>query len=496
METHIDSIGAYLALAGFLILNFIVGTYKRKKTETLEDYALANHSFGSFSVMVTLAATVIGAKYVTVKITDVQEFGIVVPLFQALGFMMVIFFLGWDVFPRLSRYKNCYTIGDVIGRVYGKHAQLYTGAVSLFLCLFFVTSQLVMMGSLCKALGLRRELVILSVGGVITLYTYLGGIRAVTKTDKLQLSFVVMGFSFLAFKVLRLDILEGKGFAGLFKRVKEQYPDHLTISSHPWFWMTFLAIISLSTIFLTPPVIQRVLMAGKSERIHGAFLNFAFFYPFFTVMLVIIGLGLLLTHGPSKIGELATIDVMIKEICGGEALVEVLLFVVLTAVVMSSADSFLNSMVVVVLQDIVKPSQNSKKEKINELRWIKLITVVSGLSATILAVMFKKTWPANLLDFARTVFSSLLVIFIATLWGYKEDKRSFFYSVSTFLAMTAISGWLAYDGYLDKFFVWNSKMLLRRKMFYLFPFCLMGSALVLFGRYLLRKRALPRKTLH
>ena len=156
--------------------------------------------------------------------------------------------------------------------------------------------------------------------------------------------------------------------------------------------------------------------------------------------------------------------------------------------VMSSADSFLNSMVVIAWQDIIKPWHMDKRKPLDEARWLKWITVTSGLSATIFAVIFRAAWPANLLDFARTLFSSLLVVFIATLWGYKDDKRAFFYSVFTFLAITAVSGWLANYGYLDNVFPWDSQMLLRRKMFHLFPFSLMSSALVLFSRHLLIKK--------
>ena len=57
MNTHIDSKGAFLALAGFLILNFIVGAYKSRRVKTLEDCALGDRSFGAFSLMMTLAAT-------------------------------------------------------------------------------------------------------------------------------------------------------------------------------------------------------------------------------------------------------------------------------------------------------------------------------------------------------------------------------------------------------------------------------------------------------
>ena len=104
MDMQFGTTGVYIALVGFLFLNFTVGIYQSKHIKNLRDYALANRSFGTFSVMMTLGATVIGAKYLTVKITDAQEIGLIVPLFQAIGFM------GWYCFWVGMCFRVCLVI--------------------------------------------------------------------------------------------------------------------------------------------------------------------------------------------------------------------------------------------------------------------------------------------------------------------------------------------------------------------------------------------------
>ena len=141
------------AFFGFLALNLVVGWVKGRNVTTLKDYALANRGLGTGSLMVTIIATMIGAKYISVKIGDAPESGIVHPLMNTLYYMVGALLLGRYVFPKLLRFQNCYTLGDIMGKVYGRNAQIMTGILSVFTSILFIASQLVAVANLGQLLG-------------------------------------------------------------------------------------------------------------------------------------------------------------------------------------------------------------------------------------------------------------------------------------------------------------------------------------------------------
>ncbi|MEM9569796.1 MAG: hypothetical protein AAF900_02530, partial [Bacteroidota bacterium] len=131
-----------ISFFAFLCLNLIVGWVKGRNVTTLKDYALANRGLGTGSLMVTIIATVIGAKYVTCRIVDPYELGLIAPFIDSIGYMVSALWLGRYVFPKLLRFKDCYTLGDIMCRLYGSNAQITTGLLSALTSILFIVAQL------------------------------------------------------------------------------------------------------------------------------------------------------------------------------------------------------------------------------------------------------------------------------------------------------------------------------------------------------------------
>ena len=163
-------------------------------------------------------------------------------------------------------------------RFYGSWAQVITGIISCLVSLLMVSGELVAVGAMAEyLLDIPYMYAIIALGGLIVLYSVLGGMRAVSYTDVLQILFA-FGSLFL---ISTLLLAKWKGVS-MYKTLVEKYPEKLTFWSNP---KLFYKIKSASfwTLFglfiLSPPVIQRMLITKDKQKVRqmwyaGAFLEF------------------------------------------------------------------------------------------------------------------------------------------------------------------------------------------------------------------------------
>lgn len=465
----------YLALGAFLVLNLLVGL-GQGKAKNIESWALANRSIGTGALIITITATVVGAKYVTGKILNIQYYGgIITSCYQVAGYVSMALLLGIYVYPKMLRFKNCYTMGDIMGRTYGRSAQWLTGGISVIFSVVFVISQLALLGNLAAYLHIDRKAIILVMGIIITLYTYLGGMKSVSATDVLQFLLVFGGFALLAKNVLDLKLLEGGKKAigsleSLFHIASRDYPEKMTIFNHPtlpWLGMSSVGFF-YATMLLTPPVVQRVLVARDPNQAKRAFIGFAVFQTMLFFLITIVGLGLLLAHGSNQIPVKEIFDLMAKYLLHDYNWGRVLLLWMLLSVVMSTADSFLNTAVVIAVRDIIR--HFVPEEKFDEMRWIGYASLFLGIFCTLLALPLPVELCGEWNNVAIEIAGVVLVPFIATVIGLKGDRKAFLASVVTFLL---VGGILAYLAYIDYFGVELACFRFRRQRAY--PFALLAS---------------------
>lgn len=476
------------AFFAFLFLNLVVGWAKGRNVTTLKDYALANRGLGTGTLMITIIATILGAKYVTGKITDSYEFGIITPFIQSLAYIITALWLGRYVFPKLLRFQDCYTLGDIMGKIYGRKAQITTGIFSVITSVLFIAAQLVTVGSLAKQniLQFEQDKVIIIVGIAIMLYTVLGGMRSVSATDMVQFLFVLGGFLLLSYKALKIGETKSKDFSGLkglFDAVGTKSPEKMSLWGHISQVLQCLAPITFAFTFFSPAIINRVLMGRNEAQVKQSFTGFAVFYPVLRFLLTIIGFGLLfVTEDATQTNVFGQIQN--KLYAQNEKWVTILLMLMLLAVVMSTADSILNALVVVIWRDVIAPLRKEKQKK-NVLPWLRGLAVAMGFISILLALYFQKVSPVILVTFSQL---SLGIFAFPLIWGalgLKGNAKAFFYSIAAFSIVCIILITLLALDY-NIFFIcdelWNDdKFNLARKSFYVTPWALLVSGLAFFG---------------
>jgi SSS family solute:Na+ symporter len=322
-----------------------------------------------------MSASFIGGGFSTGNAAKVFLFGIanIVGLW---GFSAKEILVARYIAPKLDRFPNAISVGDIMATAYGKSGRVITGLAALFLCTAIVGAQVGAMGIVFNVFyGIDRLWGIALGCGIVILYTTFGGMRAVVVTDLFQFAILAIGMPLVLF----FGINYVGGIDALIAAVP---PDRLTIpSTH----ITRIELIGLFLVFmlgetLVPPYVQR-LCIGKSvkDAARGTYYAGLFSIPFFAIT-GLIGL-VALAIDPALDSNLAMPNVVVTVM---PPVLKGLVIAAVISIVMSSADSFLNSASIAFINDVVHPLRPKPLSERASLRLAQAVTFTVGTLSVIL----------------------------------------------------------------------------------------------------------------
>ncbi len=402
-------------VAGFLLLTLVVGLLASKKVSTLKEYALGGKCYGTTVLMLTLLATVEGGNSTLGFTTNIFRDGIIMAVTMIIAVMIQYMFVGLFVAPRIRDKfdKNVITFGDIIEKMFSKNVKFTTGIVNFIYCIVTIAVQLLALGSVFQSmLSLDKNLGIIISGIIIVIYTTFGGIKSVTITDVLQFIILIVIIPLIALEATK----HIGGVSELINQVpKEKFKifDHSKIE----FYLILFFIWMIPNVTISPPAIQRILMSKNRKQIRKLFCITAIFQLPFSFMVMLIGLAAIVLY-PSISPDLVLPEIiksLLSPVIKGLAISGIL------AVIMSTADSFLNAGSITFVHDVITPIRKIKKET----KIIKYITLLLGTGAVLVAV--NSTDIVNLAKLAAGIFSPVITIpFITGVLGLKSNTKSFF----------------------------------------------------------------------
>ncbi len=425
-----------IALGLFLLVTLYLGLRVSGGIKTMRDYALANQSLGGGVLVITLVATIIGAgDLLNIKIVYVRG---VSELMFISSFSMMTFLLGWFVFPKLTAFKKHYTLGAVVGELYGRTAQIITILIATVFSLLVIIGQLRALAEVGGLLGGNRTVLISLLGTIITLYTCIGGIRSVAITDMLQFAFLALGI--VLFTTMSLNL------AGGVSAILAQIPEdsiRLQFWSHPNFARKFLSACLWAicpTLLLAPPVIQRALMTTKRSEVRHMFVAQTLLYAVFHLLILLIGFSLLAIKTMPSLEEFNIGSII--QVVSSNAYIQSILLLSFIAIMMSTMDSSLNALAVLWANDILGSKTSIEGQSRNTLIWARYITLFCGLFCTLCALFVVIPYD-DIIGYALMSFSVICLPFIMGLLGLKGNGKIFLYTIGsffiTFLLLIAIN---------------------------------------------------------
>lgn len=423
-ETYIIDISIVLI---YLLICLFLGFNKFKSIKTIRHYTLGFYPVNTTILVTAIFATFYGAGS-TISAVGIYSLGLVYSI--PMIFEIFSWFITARIFGRnIDKFRGYLTLSEIMSSLYGSHAGWITSIVSLIQAIGVVTIQVTATGYIFYYFfNIPHTIGILLGFGILILYSTFGGIRSITLTDIFQ------------FAILYIAIPTACAF------VYQDHPESINIANKVpsislteincllFFTMIFDAMIPHAE----PTFIQRYLMsANKVSLEKSLYITALISIPFIAIL--------------SFIGFLVSVKVP-TDIPYDSAFLYLILhyvpigikgFIVagLLAVVMSSADSWLNNSAVICAHDISK-NLFTKLSNRQELLIARIATFTIALIAVFLSLkgqnLLKMVW---LID---NLWQPLILIPISSgFLGFYTDKKSFHVSLVVAIICTLTGAYIA-----------------------------------------------------
>lgn len=331
----------FIALIAYLLVFMTVGVLDRKKVRSFTDYAAAGKTQNTFTVVMTLLATILGAS-TTIGITD-TVYRIGFPGFWWLSFGAVGLVLQACFLSVRVRRMNADTLPDLAEKTVGRSAELLIAVIIVVSWIGVVAGQLVAMNSLISfALGRQSALLFAMVSLVVIGYTAAGGQLSVIKTDRLQLCIIIASVIACA---LYLYFGRGGNSGAVLQGIE------LVNGSYRPFNLVNQFFVIGGVYFLGPDILSRNFISrdGTTARRSAFFAGLAVLL--FSLLITAIGMWLRCNVSPEEKGRTAALLYAASLLPKGLAVL--LLFGLLSAV-LSSTDTCIINAASIFAKDILK----------------------------------------------------------------------------------------------------------------------------------------------
>ncbi len=403
-----------LGLGLYLLGMLGIGLYASRRVASSQDFIVAGKRLSLPLCTATLAATWFGGGICIGAASAAYKGGFLAVIADPFGAALCLFLAGL-FYVRLLRRMGLMTIASLFSRRFDERAGLLASLCTIPAYIGWVASLMVAFGRILQSLtGLEPNTGIALAAIIVLIYTFAGGMWAVTLTDFVQIIILVLGLLILA-PILISDM-------GGWQMLAAQIPAdrfHLyprEAGATEWFayardWL----VIGLGNL-AGQDLIQRSL-SSRDEKVayRSAYLAGLLYI---TVGLIPVFLGL---AGRVILPDLADPDLVMMELAL-RYLPEVALVLFMGALVsalLSSADSALLAPASVVGWDILRFFKPDVDER-TALNTSRLSVVVFGLFALWLA-MDKTSVYDLMVDSWSVLLATLFVPLTAALWWSKGN---------------------------------------------------------------------------
>ena len=231
----------YLVLGLYFAAMLGAGYWGLRRAGSTEDYLVAGRRLGPALYVGTLSAVVLGGASTIGSVSLGYEFGI--------SGMWLVFMIGLGIIAlgillstRLSRL-GVYTVSEMLGIRYGASSRLISAMIVATYALMIAVTSTIAVGSVFDVvLGLPPTLAILIAGGVVVVYSALGGMWSITLTDFLQFCVMTVGIFLI---LLPLSIARAGGFSGMAGELPGSYFGPFSIGGQTIFTYFLLFFLGL-----------------------------------------------------------------------------------------------------------------------------------------------------------------------------------------------------------------------------------------------------------
>lgn len=410
-----------------------VGVIGSLRAKTAEDYILAGRNLGTFMLFGCLTAVFLGGSSTigSAQLGYEQGFsGIWFVFSMGIG----ITFFGLFFLNRIMGYRVM-TISELLGKLFNVESKLVGAVVAAIYALMISVTQVIAIGALLNGIfDWNLELSIIIGGGVVFLYTILGGMWSVSMTDIIQISIMTFGIFFI---MLPNSLSVVGGFETLTAQLPSSFFDFSAIGFKDI--LNYLLTYTLG-MMVGQDIWQRYFTAKnlKVAKISGVLVGiYSFLYSFAMVMIGMCALVVIPNIANTQdVFTSMEFETLPSGLLG-------IVFAAVAAAILSTAAGTLLASSTLISKDILKDHFFKEATDKQFLRLSRVTTLILGVIAIIISLWIQELLVAIDVAYAILAGSIFVPILFGLFWKRATGKAAF-YSILT--SALVVLGGLAMEG--------------------------------------------------
>ncbi len=364
----------------YLVLTLLVGWWASRHVKNTSDFVVAGRNMPMLVAASALFATWFGSETILGASSEFLEHGLLGVIEDPFGAAMCLVLVG--VFYARPLYRlNLLTFNDFYRLRFGRRAEFISALFIVPSYFGWIAAQLVALAIILKALmGVPLFYGIAICAFVVVVYTYIGGMWAVSVTDSIQTVMILAGLLYLAFILLRA--------VGGIEQVLASTPEGFFRFTPRWNWLSGLEYLAAwITIGLgsipQQDVFQRVMSARNERTAVEASVVSGLMYLTIGLIPLLIGLCGKLLYPDSLDGDTQlVIPMMVMR--EGNLWLQTLFFGALLSAILSTTSGAILAPATVIGENLIKPRLPGLSDQ-RLLRIMRLAVVGVALCAALLA---------------------------------------------------------------------------------------------------------------
>lgn len=421
------------AIIIYLLITVAIGAWSSKLVKNSSDFVLAGRQLPLFLSASALFATWFGSETIFGASSEYLESGLQGVIEDPFGGALCLMLFGM-FFLRPMYRMNVLTLGDVYKRIFGKRVEFFASIFMVPAYFGYVAAQLVALAlifSTVTDISIANGIIISA--AIVVFYTFLGGMWAVSITDFIQTSLIVVGLIWVAILVAS----KAGGVMPILNSAPEGSFQFLP-ATNAVSWVNYLGawmILGLGSI-PSQDIYQRV-MSAKSEKvaIHSTYLA-AGFYLTIGLLPLFIALGAKYLYPELYLeNKQLLLPTMVLRHSGIH--VQILFFGALISAIMSTTSSGLLAPSAIISENLIRPFFGAKLKDKHFLWILRLNIITVAIIATVMA-----QWKTNIYELVAGASILLLVsLFVPLAAGLYWKRASEMGAL-----MSIVFGMIAYLG--------------------------------------------------
>ena len=372
-------------IVAYLLLTLIVGFVAARRVKTVSDFALAGKRLSFFMASATVFATWFGSETILGSSAEFAQKGLSGVIEEPFGAALCLILVGVFFARRLYR-MNLNNLGEFYLRQFGQPTEIVSSVVMVFSYLSWVAAQFLALGIVLNTVtGIDLKLAVVLMALLVTVYTTVGGMWAVSMTDSIQMVVIIVGL----IVVLVVVAADHGGVAAVLAMPPSSHW-HMMKATDSGGIVAFVnawAVIGLGSI-PGQDVFQRV-MSARSERV-AVFSSIFSGFLYLSVAMIPLLLGYLALRVLSPAEAGGDMQFLIPKLIlakTGVAL-QIVFFGALLSAILSTASGGLLAPSVVLSENLLRKVVGTNDQKM--LRLSRASTVLLAVVSLLIALRYDK----------------------------------------------------------------------------------------------------------